>query len=339
MVNSPKYTIGMVSSYTGLNPRPVDWLWNQTPHALGQWGNIQLNARSPHPDVLLLYQYNFDSPVFSPPDSNRSSHLTRSNLWPFRHRSSSKAPTPEQPAIDAVLQQVPKERILSLTREPPLDEIIEKQNHHYQTAQNHCGFVAGPADFAPTPDYMPAIWYVKASFRELDTLDAPPKARMCSWITSGISRTENHRKRLAFMQQLVENSVDVDLFGRDLPDWAKGGGEVSNKWHVMAPYYYNLAIENYADNAWYASEKLWDSLLAWCLPIYYGGSAADTLLPEGSFVRLPSLDEAGLAYIRDITSTPDAWHERKGAIAEARQIILHKLNLMNWLSEYVNQWG
>jgi hypothetical protein len=105
----------------------------------------------------------------------------------------------------------------------------------------------------------------------------------------------------------------------------------------MAPYYYNLAIENYAENDWYVSEKLWDSLLSWCLPIYYGGSAADKLLPSGSFLRLPSLDEKGLAYIQDVIATPDAWYEAKDAIAEARQIILHKLNLLNWLSEYVDR--
>ncbi|MEO1519742.1 MAG: glycosyltransferase family 10 [Cyanobacteria bacterium J06633_2] len=329
MTDTTQYTIGMISSYTGLNPRPVDWLWNQTPHAAGQWGNVQLMARSPHPDFLLLYQYDFPLPSTS----------TRSPLWSFRRNASLQAQKPEQSELDALLQHVPKERIIALTREPPLDEVVEKQKHHYELAQSHCGFVSGPADFAPTPDYMPAIWYVKASFRELDTLDAPLKERRCSWITSGISRTENHRKRLRFMQQLVDSGMNVDLFGRGLPEWANGGGEVSNKWHVMAPYYYNLAIENYADNAWYASEKLWDSLLSWCLPIYYGGSAADALLPEGSFVRLPSLDEAGLAYINDLIATPDAWHERKEAIAEARQVILHKLNLMNWLSDYVNQRG
>ncbi|MEM9449831.1 MAG: glycosyltransferase family 10 [Cyanobacteria bacterium P01_E01_bin.6] len=328
MADSNKYTIGMVSSYTGLNPRPVDWLWNQSPQWSGRWGNIQLKARSPNPDFLLLYQYNFNPP---PP--------ARQRPWPFRRNKMSESLTPEQTDMQAVLRTVPKERIISLTREPPLDEVAAKQQHQYSIAQSHCGYVSGPADFAPVADYMPAIWYVKASFRELDTFEPPSKGQMCSWITSGISRTENHRKRLNFMQRLVDDSADIDLYGRGLPDWAKGGGEVSNKWHVMAPYYYNLAIENYADNAWYASEKLWDALLAWCLPIYYGGSAADKLLPEGSFIRLPSLDEAGLAYIQEIVATPDAWHERKEAIAEARQIILHKLNLMNWLSEYVEMWG
>ena len=49
------------------------------------------------------------------------------------------------------------------------------------------------------------------------------------------------------------------------------------------------------------------------------------------------MDEKGLKYIREMTATPDAWYAAKDAIAEARQIILHKLNLMNWMSEYVQK--
>ena len=105
----------------------------------------------------------------------------------------------------------------------------------------------------------------------------------------------------------------------------------------MAPYYYNLSIENFAENELYATEKLWDALLAWCLPIYYGGSAADKLLPAGSFLRLPSLDEKGLEYVQEVIATPEAWHQAKDAIAEARQIILFKLNLLAWLSDFVEK--
>jgi hypothetical protein len=184
---------------------------------------------------------------------------------------------------------------------------------------------------------MPAIWYVNNSFRELNEMESPPKKRLCSWITSGISRTENHRQRLAFLQLLRDNHLEFDLYGRDLPSWAQGYGTLQNKWHGMASYYYNLSIENYADNQWYVTEKLWDALLSWCLPIYYGGTAADKLLPPGSFLRLPSLDQQGLAYIREITASLDAWHAAKQAIAEARQIILHKLNLMAWLADFVQK--
>lgn len=186
---------------------------------------------------------------------------------------------------------------------------------------------------------MPAIWYHNVPFQVLDEMPPMEKEKPCSWITSGINRTASHRHRLAFLQSLQDSDVKFDLYGRNLPTWAKTPGELGSKWYGMSPYYYNLAIENYAENDWYVSEKLWDALLAWCLPIYYGGPAADKLLPPDSFLRLPSLDEKGIAYIKEVTSTPDAWYAAKDAIREARQIILHKLNLLNWFSEYIAKFS
>ncbi|MBD2340015.1 glycosyltransferase [Calothrix sp. FACHB-156] len=314
-------TIGMISSYRGLENR-ADWLWQQTPKPFGMWGNIQMRAPDAKPDFLLMYQFDFIQP--SPQKS-----------WLNKFRKLQPASTTVD--INSLLRGVSKERIIYLLREPPLEEIVEITNRNYQQAQNYCGYVSGPDDFAPIPDYMPAIWYHSNSFQELDEMPCPPKVSTCSWITSGISRTANHRQRLEFLRSLQSHGLKFDLYGRNLPAWANIAGEISNKWYGMAPYFYNLAIENYADNNWYVSEKLWDSLLAWCLPIYYGGPAADKLLPPGSFLRLPSLDKKGLAYIQEVTATPDAWYAAKDAIAEARQIILHKLNLLNWLSNFVAQ--
>lgn len=312
--------VGMLSSYAGLNPSPSDWLWQQTPYPFGQWGNIEIQASAAQPDFLLMYQFDFPrSPV------------------PRSWRDKFRKPTP-LPDIQAQLRGVPKDHILYLLREPPLEEVIATNTRNYRGAEQYCGYVSGPDDAAPVPDYMPAIWYIHNSFRELDEMPPPAKVRPCSWITSGISRTENHRKRLDFLRLLQSNQVVFDLYGRDLPTWAQTTGKVNSKWYAMSPYRYNLAIENYADNDWYVSEKLWDSLLSWCLPIYYGGSAADKLLPPGSFLRLPSLDEKGMVYIQEVTATPDAWYAAKDAIAEARQIILHKLNLLNWLSDYTQKF-
>ena len=310
-------TIGMISSYPNLDKR-WDWLWQQSSQHFGFWGNIQMLALAPKPDFLLMYQFDFPEP--------------KQKFWWNNFRQ-------EQPLnVDSLLRGVSKERIIYLLREPPLDEVVVRNKHNYQQAQNYCGYVSGPDDFAPTPDYMPAIWYHGNSFRELNEMPPPEKVVPCSWITSGINRTANHRQRLQFMQSLQQREIKFDLYGRNLPRWAKTSGEMGNKWYSMAPYYYNLAIENYAGNNWYVSEKLWDALLAWCLPIYYGGSAADKLLPPGSFLRLPSLDEKGIAYIQEVTATPDAWYAAKDAIAEARQVILHKLNLLNWLSEFVTKF-
>jgi hypothetical protein len=316
---SPKI-IGMLSSYKNLARR--DWLWKQTPHHFGVWGNIQMLAPTQKPDFLLLYQYDFPLPQ---PDIPWWKSLLNKNKV-------------SQPEIPSLLQNLPQEKIIYLLREPPLEEIIENNQANYQAAKQYCGYISGPDEFAPYPDYMPAIWYVGNSFQELAVGNIPQKQKPCSWITSGISRTENHRQRLAFLKLLQENNLNCDLYGRNLPEWSNSLGTVQNKWNAMAPYYYNLAIENYADNDLYVSEKLWDALLSWCLPIYYGGSAADKLLPSGSFLRLPSLDEQGLAYIKEVTANLDAWQEAKDKIAEARQIILHELNLLAWLSKFVEQF-
>lgn len=322
---TPPYTVGMISSYGGLTQR--DWMWSQSPHPLGRWGNIQVQAPEPSPDFLLLYNFH-DFPQELGP-------LPLSQRW----RRSVRVMRQDQEARAAQVRQrlaaVPKERVIFLTREPPFEEKERDRIRQYAQAEQYCGYVSGPDDFAPTPNYMPAIWYYDRSFRELADDGPPTKTERCCWITSGITRTARHRLRMDFLALLREQETPFDLYGRGLPDWAKGKGELLNKANAMGPYYYNLAVENYASNDWYVSEKLWDALLAWCLPIYYGGDAADRLLPPGSFLRLPSLDEAGARYIQEVTSSLDAWHEAKDAIAEARQIILHKLNLLNWLSEFV----
>jgi hypothetical protein len=319
-----KKIVGMVSSYPNLNQS--DWLWQQTPHNFGVWDKIQILAKDAKPDFLLMYQFDFYQKR-----SRKKSWLSRWQKQPNY--------TYQAVEVESQLRGVPQERIIYLLREPPLDEVVDINKMNYEGAKNYCGYISGPDNFAPVPDYMPAIWYVNNSFRELNEMSPPAKEKSCSWITSGINRTENHRKRLAFLKLLQSQELSVDFYGRDLPDWLTSYGKVGNKWHAMAPYYYNLSIENYAENELYVSEKLWDALLAWCLPIYYGGSAADKLLPPGSFLRLPSMDETGIAYIQEVISSPDAWYAAREAIAEARQIILHKLNLLNWLSDFVSKYS
>jgi hypothetical protein len=321
---NPK-TVGMITSYPGANQ--TDWLWQQTPQSFGKWGNIIIRANDPQPDFLLLYQ--FDFPRKSTPKKKIS---LRERLRQLRQ------PKPPEPNLQEKFRGVPKERMIYLLREPPLEEVLEITKHNYQQAQLYCDYVSGPDQFAPVPDYMPAIWYHGNSFRELNEMASPEKMRTCSWITSGVNRSQNHQRRLNFLKQIVEEKFEVDIYGRNLPSWSNAQGSLNNKWYGMAPYYYNLSIENYAENDLYVSEKLWDALLAWCLPIYYGGPAADKLLPPGSFLRLPSIDEKGIAFIKEVISTPEHWYAAKEAIAEARQIILQKLNLMAWLDGYVSKF-
>ncbi len=314
-------TVGMLSSYPRLEQS--DWLWQQTPEPMGVWGGVQMVSQHPSPDFLLLYNFHH-FPVLPP------RKLVSLSYW------RSQRSYPQQMAnLQARLRGVPPERTIFLWREPPLAEELDKTLAIYDRAKPYCNYISGPDDYAPCPGYMPAIWYHSNAFRELADLPAPIKLKNCSWILSGVNRSANHQHRLNFLRQLRQSDLDCDIYGLNLPDYAKAKGYLQNKWHGMAHYYYNLAIENYTDNRWYVSEKLWDALLAWCLPIYFGGSGADQLIPPESFLRLPSLDAKGIDYIKEVTASPEIWQQRLPAIAQARQIILHKLNLLAWLDGFV----
>ncbi|NET59243.1 MAG: hypothetical protein F6K47_24815, partial [Symploca sp. SIO2E6] len=147
-----KKIVGMISSYKGLKPSPVDWLWKQTPHPCGVWGNIQMMASAPKPDFLLLYNFNdFTSPN---PQQRRFRNLLKS----FRTE-----PETNQPNIQAKLRGVPQERIVALVREPPFPKMQQHRITVYQQAQQYCGYVSGPDEFAPTPDYMPRVKWSASS--------------------------------------------------------------------------------------------------------------------------------------------------------------------------------
>jgi hypothetical protein len=172
--------IGMISSYSGLTQS--DWLWQQTPQPFGIWNNIQMLKNSSNPDFLLMYQYDFYQ------------QISRSPSWLARFQPSRSTPQISLTATE--LRNVHKDQIIYLMREPPLPEILPKNQMNYEVAKKYCGYISGPDDFAPTPGYMPAIWYHDNSFRELNEMPAPEKTNACSWITSGIHRTANRFRTL-----------------------------------------------------------------------------------------------------------------------------------------------
>jgi hypothetical protein len=87
------------------------------------------------------------------------------------------------------------------------------------------------------------------------------------------------------------------------------------------------------------TEKLWDALLCWCLPIYYGSGAAEKMIPEDAIVRLPDLGEGGLDVVRKALADPGLWERRLPAIAEARRRALGDLRLVSWIERELRGAG
>ena len=158
------------------------------------------------------------------------------------------------------------------------------------------------------------------------------KERDLSVICSAQSATPGHRQRLRFVTALKEHFQDrLDWYGN-------GIAPIHTKWEGLAPYRYSIAIENHtAINV--VTEKLWDPLLAYTIPLYAGAPNARDLLPEDSFVDLNIADLNGSIDTIEALLAEDLYESRVDAIRQARTEILGPLNVYSRIAALARDWA
>lgn len=156
-------------------------------------------------------------------------------------------------------------------------------------------------------------WFVGRSYDELVVDEPIAKTRDLSIVTSNKVFTEGHMTRLRLAHALKEHFGErADLFGRGIRDF-------DDKWDVLAPYRYTVAVENDLE-PFYVSEKLTDCFLARCIPFYAGAPNTDRWFPADSFIPIDPSDIAGT--VRRIEDTLGDAHDeaiRSAAMAQARR--------------------
>jgi len=166
----------------------------------------------------------------------------------------------------------------------------------------------------------------------LGDLPSVPKERELSVICSAQSATPGHQQRLRFVTALKEHFQDrLDWYGNGIQP-------IATKWEGLAPYRYSIAIENHmAINV--VTEKLWDPLLAYALPLYAGAPNARELLPADSFVELNIADLNGSIEMIESLLSEDLYESRINAIRQARAEILGPLNVYSRIAGLAHQWA
>lgn len=220
----------------------------------------------------------------------------------------------------------------------------------WAVTRRYAARVFGPDARATHPVRLPAVWTLDDPLAALRA-EAPPHADRkpitLACVTSGTTHLPGHRARLGFIERVRRAGVPMHLFGRGLPAALQGLGPVRSKASALRPALLSLVIENSAAGEHYVTEKLWDALLCWSLPIYHGSAAADAMIPPEAFIRLPDIagpgphagphadpdagPDAALEVVRHATAhAATLWASRLDAIAEARRRILHELRLVEW---------
>lgn len=106
------------------------------------------------------------------------------------------------------------------------------------------------------------------------------------------------------------NNGQIDIYGRYWPNGiaiaeSRGQGWQMTKLEILKNYQFNIAIENTAfDN--YCTEKIWDSIKSYCLPIYssFNNKIYD-LFPKNSFIDYDDFKSNSdlLLYLKNISQT------------------------------------
>lgn len=188
-------------------------------------------------------------------------------------------------------------------------------------------------------DYTPG-WFVGMRFEKdgvyvnedctydtLSIMPPPRKTKLLSVIASNKAMCEGHKQRREFAYHLKDCFGDkVDVFGRGIRSF-------EDKWDVLLPYKYHVAIENYATDD-YITEKLQDPFLAWCYPIYYGAPNVDKYYNHDAYTLIDIYNpDQSIKIIEELLEC-DPYDQKVQFIKEAREKVLNEENFFIKLYQY-----
>lgn len=163
-------------------------------------------------------------------------------------------------------------------------------------------------------------------YDELVAIQQIDKPKLLSVIASDKAFSPGHQQRLEFVRRLKEHFGDeLDVFGRGIRDF-------EDKWEVVAPYKYHVAIEN-SSFKHYWTEKLTDTFLAGSFPIYYGCSNIGEYFDEGSLLSIDiNFPEQAIEIIGKAIKA-NLFEESVSVRARARLQVLNNYNLFPLLAK------
>lgn len=161
-------------------------------------------------------------------------------------------------------------------------------------------------------------------FDSLSSVETSAKTKLISVITSNKAFTRGHVRRIEFVRQLKEYYGDkLDVFGRGFNDFA-------DKWDVLAPYKYHIAIENCGDR-YYWTEKLSDCFLTETFPFYFGCSNVFDYFSPVSLQHIDISDFERTVHIIDACMAADLYGQRREALCQAKAQVLGMYNMFNFI--------
>jgi len=130
-------------------------------------------------------------------------------------------------------------------------------------------------------------WWLDYDYDYLSALEPMEKTKDCCYIVSNSTGGYGREERKQLARQM---NGQIDVFGRisgvggghlGVTD-NDGGNHTWGKEDVLSRYRYSVEVDVGATRN-YFSERVFDSLLMWCMPLYWGSTNLEEYLPKESF--------------------------------------------------------
>lgn len=193
--------------------------------------------------------------------------------------------------------------------------------------------------------YGPAIlpWFVgykpdgKGGYiynQDYDSLKKPSnpqeKTKLISVITSNKAFTRGHVDRIKFVERLQAHFGDqLDIFGR-------GFRPFEDKWDVLRPYKYHIAIEN-SSQRYYWTEKISDCYLTETFPFYYGCTNLSDYFPQAAFQPIDIRQPDQAIEVIEAAIRNQCYEQSTGVLADCKQRVLGEYNMFEYVARLCDQ--
>jgi hypothetical protein len=204
------------------------------------------------------------------------------------------------------------------------DQFFLDQFGHVITCQKR---IQHKSKFLKSPGHS---WFSKKTYDELLNTTTIEKTKLLSIVVSNKALTKGHKDRLSFCLKLKDQLGDkVDLFGR-------GFNEFDDKWEVIAPYKYSIAIENSVEDHW-VTEKIGDCYTSHTFPFYMGAPNIKNYYNPNSYELIDINDfEKSLTTIMGVINDPDHYSNHLEFLKEAKYDYINKHSIIPMVCDFIN---
>jgi hypothetical protein len=174
------------------------------------------------------------------------------------------------------------------------------------------------------------VWFYAGSYDEIAANPPTNKTGLISTVCSIKQQTHTlHRRRYEFTQRLKGALPELEIFGH-------GVRFVERKNEALDSFRLHLAVENHlCAHLW--TEKLADTFLGMCLPLYHGcPNVADYFPPESVVaINIHNFEES-LARIQQVIRDNE-YERRLPAIREARRLVVERYATFPQLARLITE--